>query len=131
MLVPAGVLVLVTLAAITVDSALVFLAERQLADAAAAAANDAVAAALDDAAFYEHGEVSIDPGRATEVAAAAVDARSADWLRPVELTRVDVDADRPAVTVELRASVRRLFGRALPGVSDRVPVGATATAVLE
>ena len=131
MLMPAAVLVLVALAGISVDSAMVFLAERQLADAAAAAANDAVAAALDDAAFYERGEVRLDGGRVRDVAAASVDARSADWLQPVETIRVDVDPARAAVTVEVSATVRRLFGRAMPGVTDRVAVGATATAVLE
>lgn len=130
MLMPAAVLVLVAMAGVTVDAALVFLADRQLADAAAAAANDAVAAALDDAAFYEAGELRVDPDEARRVVAEAVAARSAAWLEPVQVVRVEVTAG-PAVTVELAGQVRRLFGSAMPGVSERVAVGAAATATLE
>lgn len=130
MLMPAAVLVLVALAGVTVDAALVFLADRQLADAAAAAANDAVAAALDDAAFYGEGELRVDPATARRVVAEAVAARSADWLGPVDVVRVEVRAG-PMVTVELAGTVRRLFGGALPGVGDRVAVGAVATATLD
>src|SRR2546430_10938029 len=51
MLVPAAVLVLVILAAIAVDSAIVMLASRDVNNRAAAASNDIASIAIDDDAF--------------------------------------------------------------------------------
>ena len=82
MLVPAGVLVLVILGAIAVDSAIAFLAQRELTGAAAAAANDAAAAAISDQTFYSGqpsarpGAVEIDDEAARRVVQAALESRA-------------------------------------------------------
>ena len=52
LLFPAAVLIVLVLSAITVDSSIAFLAQRELANATAAAANDAASRAVDGQAFY-------------------------------------------------------------------------------
>ncbi len=52
LLVPVGILIVVLLGSLVVDSAVVFLAEREAESAASAAANDLAALALDDEARY-------------------------------------------------------------------------------
>ena len=120
LLVPAGVMVLLVLATIAVDAAAAFLAQRELANAAAAAANDAVAQ-IDEAAFYRTaGAVTIDPDRAAAVADAATAARRVRGVSagpPV----VVVDGDRVTVSVAGRAN--RVLGR------GEIDVSARATAV--
>lgn len=128
MLVPAAVLVLVALAAIAVDSAIVFMAERQAGDVAAAAANDAAGAALSEGAFYRGGAVDLDPARVTDVVADAVAARGAG----LELVGPPVIAVRGRqVCVTVQARVRYLFSPAVPGMprARTVMARAAATAV--
>jgi hypothetical protein len=127
MLMPAAVLVLVILGAIAVDNAAVFLAQRELVDAAAGAANDAAAAALEDAAFYRAGgQLTIDPQRAQRIAEEGVAARAPSGM--TLLGRPVVQVAGRQVCVELRASVPRIFGRALPGLGADPVVTARATA---
>lgn len=128
LLVPAGVLVLVTLAAIAVDAAVVFLAERELGNASAAAANDAAAAALADAPFYTTGEIVIDASRAGAVAAESVAARVPRGLELTGPPAVEVAGRQVCVTVEAR--VRRIFARAIPGVAHEAVVRARSTATV-
>ena len=129
MLMPAAVLVVLLLGAIALDFAAVFLAERELANVAAAAANDAATQALDREAFYSDGTVRLDPDRARRVAEAAVALRGPDWLEPGTL-RVDVVVDpvAPVVTVTVEAEAGRVIARAIPGVDGSTPVDATARA---
>ena len=54
MLVPAGFLILITLAALAVDSVATYLAQQQLHDSLVVAANHAVSAGLSNQAFYSH-----------------------------------------------------------------------------
>jgi Flp pilus assembly protein TadG len=125
MLVPALVLVLVVLAAIAVDSAVVFLGERQLGDTAAAAANDAVSA-LSDPSFYRAGNVDLDPTAARRVADASVAAQDHSGVTidgPVE-----VQVEGRQVCVSLTGHVDAIFGRAIPGVPHATTVRARATA---
>ncbi|MBV8958106.1 MAG: hypothetical protein JO054_11000 [Actinobacteria bacterium] len=128
MLVPAAVLVLIALAAIAVDSAVVFLAQRQAGDLAAAAANDAAGAALSEGAFYGTGKLSLDPARVTAVVADAVTGRGAglDLVGPPDVT---VAGRQVCVTVH--ANVRYPFSPAVPGVARTrvVTARAAATAV--
>ena len=126
MLMPAAVLVLLVLGAIAVDSAVVFLAQRELVNAAAAAANDAAAEALDDAALYQRGAVAVDPARAALVAAQALAARAPAGVVLTGPPLVRVRAGQVCVRVEGR--VERVFGRALPGVGGAAPVHARAAA---
>lgn len=132
MLVPAAVLVLVILGSLAVDTAVTFMGQRELAGAAAAAANDAAGAALSDESFYRsqpgEGGVVIDADRARRVAEQAVRARAP---RGVNLTGMDVRASGGQICVVLRGRVDRLFGKAIPGVPHQTDVEgqATATAV--
>jgi len=129
MLMPAAVLVVLLLASIAFDSAVVFLAERELANVAAAAANDAATQALDRSAFYADGTIRLDPERARQVAESAVALRGPDWLEP-GTTRVvvTVDPDEPVVTVTVEAEAGYVFARAVPGVGGTAAVDATARA---
>lgn len=124
---------MVALAAMTVDSAIAFLAQRQLANATAAAANDAATEALSDRAFYEADRIELTPAAVEEVAVDRVYAL-VDQARHHGLT-VTAEAVAPsgagcAWTVRVFASsqVDELFGKALPGSSGQVAVKAQSTA---
>ena len=110
-LMPAAVLILLVLAAIAFDAAVVHLQQRRLADLAASLANDAVTALDLDAVYeLEHGPAA-DPDRAQGLAAA----RRAAFARDDTLQDV---ACAPAVagdevTVTCRGRVVPVFGRAL------------------
>ena len=127
MLMPAAVLVLLVLGAIAVDSAVVFLAQRELSNAAAGAANDAATRAIDEASFYGEGVVVLDADTARRVAEQALRVRVP---RYVEDARVDVAvaSGEPTVTVRIDADVEYIFAKALPGVRHRAHVRATASA---
>ena len=125
-LVPAAVLVLVVLGAIAVDSAVAFLGQREVSNAAAAAANDAAAAALSDAAFYGSGSLRVDAAAARAVAGRAVAVRLS---RGVEVVGVDVEVAGPSVCVTVRGRVPYVFARSLPWVSSSAEVTGQAGAV--
>ena len=128
LLVPAGVLVLVVLGAVAVDSAVVLLAQRQLADVAAGAANDGAAAALDDAGFYRAGTLRVAQDRAQAAAEASFRRTApAGLLAPAVRAEV-LGADPPRVRVTASAEVELVFARAVPGASERVAVRASSTA---
>ncbi|MDQ1437336.1 MAG: hypothetical protein QOK43_965 [Acidimicrobiaceae bacterium] len=133
-LVPAAVLVLVVLGAIAVDSALAFLGQREVSNAAAAAANDAATAALSDRLFYRGGEgraagaLAVDLGRAREVASRSIAARSS---RGVEVTGVDVEPAEGGrgVCVTVHGRVPYVFARSVPLVDHWAAVTGRAGAV--
>jgi hypothetical protein len=77
-LLPVGVLIVLLLGALVADTALVFLAEREVVNGATAAANDAAAAAIDVDHLRRTGEIQLDPARAEELAVEAVRRRTAD-----------------------------------------------------
>lgn len=127
-LMPVAALIFVILGALAVDATVVLLAERELAGAAAAAANDAAARALDQDAFYADGSIVLDPRLAAEVVAASVAAKQLDRsgirLDPPDVRVLAGDQ----VTVVLSGRAPHLFARALPGGSEAAAVSATATA---
>lgn len=125
MLVPAAVAVLFALAAVAVDLSMVFLAERELAEAALAAANDA-AAVVDEHRFRTSGEVGVDCSAAAAVAADSFAVRRPAWLTDARLEVVSCRPER--VVVAATGRVPHVFGRALPGVPDAAPVDAEAAA---
>lgn len=125
-LVPAGFLVLILLAALAVDSAAAYLGQEQLHDALSAAANDAVAAALDDRTFYTRGVVAVDAGQATRVVCTSMAAQKTTQLRAV---RVSMRLAGLSLQLQATATVDMIFGRALPGFGRRT-VSARADAVL-
>lgn len=133
LLYPAAILIMMALAAMAVDSSIAFLAQRELANAASAAANDAASEAVSDASFYEQNRIVLS---AATVEAIAVDrVRSlVDAGRHHDLA-VDARAEPPSGpgcpwTVRVTASSRvdALFARAIPGGSRRTDVQARASA---
>lgn len=130
MLMPAAVLILLILGAIAVDAAVVHLGQRQLANAVAAAANDAAGAALSDAAFYGDGRLTVDPARARSVAgisfAAAFPPSRSGAVTPAGPPSVSVSGDQVCVAAEAR--VRHIFARAIPGVAHSTVVRARSAA---
>lgn len=126
MLVPAGFLVLMLLAAIAVDSAVAYQARNQLHDALAAAANDAAGGAVDSPAFYSGGSVRLDTATVASVVCRSVEAQGLGSLHGLQL-RVAVSGD--AVRVSGQATVEAVFGRFVPGFGTR-PVSSVADAVL-
>jgi Flp pilus assembly protein TadG len=130
---PAAVLIMVALAAMTVDSSIAFLAQRELTNATAAAANDAATEAVSERAFYEGDRIELS---ASTVEAVAVDRvfQLVDQGRHHDLA-VQADAIPPAgagcswtVRVVASSRVDELFGKALPGSSRSVGVRAQSTA---
>lgn len=124
LLVPSAVLVLFLLTALAVDGAASFLAQRELADACAGAANDAATVALDPARLYGAAGTpaqQVDLGRATAIADSRVAPLAARWHRPVH---VSVDTDGPQVVLHLRASAPLPIGA---GGAGRARIGVTAT----
>ena len=127
-LVPAGVLVLLILAAICVDFSSAELARQQLRDAAAGAANDAAGGALDQNRLRAgDGKVALDP----ELAAAIAEQSLAVTVHPpVRLTAPpDVEVVDDRVVVRLEGDAPYLFAPAVGG-HRRVRVRAEASAVL-
>lgn len=124
---PAGTLVVLVLAAITVDLGLLHVRSRELWSIADAAANDAASGGLDVGALRRTGELRLDPGLATTAAVAAVDTASVDGVRVVSVT---VGGDGREITVVLAREAELVIGRGLPGADTRT-LTATATARLE
>ena len=126
MLMPAAVLVLMLLASIAVDSAVVWTAHRELSNRAASVANDIAAVALDDDRFYRHGDVAVDAGRAEQLLAAALREEASGGLRDVSVTELEVRGRQ--VTVTLSGRVLAVFGPAVPGGRPGRTIHATAVA---
>jgi Tfp pilus assembly protein PilX len=129
LLMPAGLLVLLILAAIAVDAAVLFLGQRRISDLAASVAQDAVAA-VDEARFYD-GELVLVQGDAdqrgqTLAANLPQDDALIDPSCRVE-TGVDDDGD-PLASVRCDAQVRFIFAPAIPGSQRISEVTATETA---
>jgi hypothetical protein len=124
-LVPAAFLVLLILAAIAVDSAAMFLGQRQLVSALSAAANDAAGAAISRSSFYASGVVTVDPVLAASVVCQSVAAQGDGGLHDVI---VSIAVDGPVIGVRGTAMVNEVFGRLLPGLHQH-QVSAVATAM--
>jgi hypothetical protein len=133
LLFPAALLIMVALAAMAVDSSVAFLAQRELTNATAAAANDAATEALSDRSFYQGDRIELSP---STVEAVAVDRvfELVDRGRHHDLA-VQAEAVPPAAggcawTVRVVASSRvdEVFGKALPGSSRSVAVRAQSVA---
>jgi hypothetical protein len=126
MLVPAAVLVLIVLGAIAVDSAVVFLAQRDLANRTAGAANDIAGFAVSESSFYRGGgAVSLDQGKAASYVGLAF----SDARRPAGYERWGGAASTSGRTVVVvaEADVRLVFAPAIPGVRSIAHVTARST----
>lgn len=128
-----GLLAVVALAAVAVDSSIAFMGERELSSAVAAAANDAATEAVSNRAFYGRGNVELDDGEVERIAVDRVRG-SVDAGKYRGLT-VQARVVRPpgggcawSLRVEASATVRYVFAPALPGGPDEAHVDAAATA---
>lgn len=119
---PAALLVMVVLAAVTVDFARLHLAQRQVDDLAAATANDAVTVGLDVDGLRSGADYRLDPGRVRALTATRADRAELPAVVSTPLT----GARSVAVTVS--APVPLGFSRAIPGAPRRVIVRSEATA---
>lgn len=119
---PAALLVMVVMAAITVDFARLHLGQRQVDDVAAATANDAVTVALDVGGLRSGDGYRLDPGRIRSVARAHAD------LAVLPVTIGARMTDPRSVVVTVSAVVPLAFSRAIPGVPGRVTVHGEARA---
>ncbi len=125
LLYPAGVVVLLCLAAIAVDLTFVRTARRELTSVLQAAADDAAGAA-DPAQLHLGERLTIDLERARRIVAAdlhEVDLPGA-LVGPVD---VRLGTDSAHVVVSARMEVPAVFLGALPGVADTTVVEASAT----
>ncbi len=130
---PVGLLAVVALAAVAVDSSVAFMGERELSSAVAAAANDAATVAVSNRGFYQRGGVELDDREVERVAVERV-RQSVDAAKFHGLA-VQARVLRPSgggcawsLRVEASATVRYVFAPALPGGPDEAHVDAAATA---
>jgi Putative Flp pilus-assembly TadE/G-like len=124
-LMPAGLLIVLVLASIAVDMSLVHLRKRQAFELAAAAANDAATAGVDQGRLRTTQAYVLDPERTRAVVADVV---AASELAP-QLTRPPVvTVTGAAVRVELALEADYIFADVVPGAPDGTVVTATATA---
>ncbi len=130
MLLPAGVLIVIILAAITIDFSHLYLERRELLSAASSAANDAVALAIDVDALRAGVPLdeSLDFGVANDAAAASV---AAEGLNATVTVAFVSDGGRVGVEVTLSRTVDYIFAPAVPGGPSAKLVTASSTAYLE
>jgi hypothetical protein len=127
MLMPAAVLVFLILGALAVDYGGAFVAHRDLANAAAAAANDAATQSLDLQLFYETGELRLVPQRAWMIAEQSLAARGLERL-DAEVTDVRVEDGGTSVIVTITGHAHYLFAKAVPGGKEGIDITASAEA---
>lgn len=130
LLMPAAVLVLFLLAAIAVDSAVLFLGQRRVADLAASVAQDAVAA-IDEARFYEGELVLVESDATRRGRTLAANLPRDDALIDPSCTVTtgrDDDLD-PTASARCTARVRFVFAPTIPGAPRLSEVVGSETAV--
>ena len=126
MLMPAAFLILLVLGAIAVDLTAIRVGQRSLLSSATDAANDAVTVGLSEDSYRSGEGYRLDPDRVRNAVYAVLYAKGI-LHRLTSPPAITIHPDR-SVTVELRGKVDHIFGRALPGASNPVPVRAGATA---
>jgi hypothetical protein len=125
MLMPAGLLIVLALASIAVDMSLVHLRKRQAFELAAAAANDAATAGVDQGRLRTTHAYVLDP----ETTRAVVrDVVAASELAPQLAGPPVVTVTGAGVRVELELEADYIFADVVPGAPDGTVVTASATA---
>jgi Flp pilus assembly protein TadG len=129
LLVPAGVLIFIILAAITVDFSHLYLAKRELHSVASAVANDAAGMGIDSVAIREGATPTeaFNLQQAREAGKASFLAQDADGTVEIILTTRD---GRPAISVSVQKQVRYIFAPGVPGGPSQHTVAVTAYAYL-
>ena len=126
MLMPAAVLVLIMLAGIAFDFSHLYLAKRDLASLADAAANNAVTYGVDQASIRRGDGYVLDPALVEESVAASVAVHSRDLHLIGEPTVELVTPTEVRVTIVAR--IDYVFTRAVPGARDSETVRVTSVA---
>lgn len=126
-LVPAGILILMMLAAMAVDFSHLYLERRELLAATSAAANDAVTAIDQDLLRLDaDARLELDVARVEAVAAATLAARGFTVAPTVAVTASP--EGNPRVTVEVTRTVDHIFMGAVPGGAGSSTVTASSSA---
>ncbi len=126
LLFPSCLLVVIVLASITVDFGRVHLAQQEVQDAAAAAANDAVTVALDDGVLRTSGAYVLDPGLVRQVVEDDVARHHLVGFGTVAIDSRVVGAR--GVEVDVGVSVPLGFAAIVPGAPPTVAVVGRARA---
>jgi Flp pilus assembly protein TadG len=106
----AGFLAMLVLAAIAIDASNAYLQQRELADAADGAANDAVTYGLDQAHLRTTGEYRLDPGRVADAIERSVTLADLGPGVALSVDRVGIDGDgNVVVAVTLVRTVDHIF----------------------
>ena len=120
MLMPAGLLIVFVLGAISIEFAAVSMRQRALYNAADAAANDAATYAIDPDVLRSTGEVVLDATLVQEAVGLSLRAQGVELMTA---PLIEVSADRKSIHLELVQFVPYVIARALPG-SDGTAVRA-------
>lgn len=126
MLMPAAVLVLIMLAGIAFDFSHLYLAKRDLASLADAAANNAVTYGVDEASIRRGNGFALDPDLVEQSVVASVAVHSPD-LHLIGEPSVELISPTQ-VRVTLVARIDFVFTRAVPGAKDSETVRVTSVA---
>jgi hypothetical protein len=128
MLIPAAILIVLVLGAITVDLTVVRLGQRELTAAAGDAANDAATFGIDQSALRAGEGLVLDAERAHSAVLASLEAKGIlDRLAEPPYVTVTDDG---TVEVRLARDVPYLFAKALPGLDHETRVRGTGAAHL-
>jgi uncharacterized membrane protein len=131
MLAPAGVLILLLLASISVDSALAYMGQRELQNTVAAAANDAATEAIKNSpngGLQSGTRAAPDAGVAQQVVNAEVMHAYSGGLTA---DGVQTDVDGAGVTVTAEGRVHYIFASAIPGAHHYANIKVQSTAQLQ
>ncbi len=126
LLMPAAVIVLLVLGAITFDYAHVYLAKQELQTAAEAAAQDAVTFGVDQAAVRRGDGARLDPDLVQRAVETSLAVHDRDLV--LEGPPVVTEVDDTHVRVALTARVSYVFVPVVPGVPGSTVVRAEALA---
>lgn len=125
MLMPAAVLIVLVLAAITVDLSLVHLGRREASASAEAAANDAVTFGLDEAAYRRGEGYHLDPDRVHTAVERSLSIPSAA-RRFVGPPHITIEGIR--VTITITIDIDYVFAKVVPGAPRSTTVVANGSA---
>jgi hypothetical protein len=126
MLMPAGVLIIIILGAIALDSTSVFVQQRDLISTTESIANDAAGSLVNREKFFADGTIELLPeSDVRPFVQAALTARGVNFIEPPLIT---VTGRR--IEIQVRIRVEFIFAKGVPGAADTTTVTATASADL-
>jgi hypothetical protein len=125
-LLPVLIIICFFLGTLSVSTASTFLAKRELNNAAAAAANNAVSG-INDVDYYTNSAYTFDPTNVATLARQSIDARLGDTLR-MRPEDIVITLEDGGVRVTLEADFSPVFRGFLPGGLKRTRLKATALA---